>query len=140
MICKFVPQTEEDKKAAQHLIQCILNALEAWMLLMICKGQIGAIGTTDKAAMGYYLVRWLSKPYTLQEDTEGMSGVIDTGVMVVDIMYFNHVECTPYWYMPMGGMIVIKVRHVLQMGLQLQEISTTNKLPQLCNTAVAMQQ
>jgi hypothetical protein len=54
------------------------------MSLMMCEGQVGAVGTSDEAAMGYYLVKWLSKPYTLQGDTEGMSGMIPTGSMVVD--------------------------------------------------------
>jgi hypothetical protein len=26
--------------------------------------QVGAVGMTDEAAAGYYLVKWLSKPYT----------------------------------------------------------------------------
>jgi hypothetical protein len=67
------------------------------MSLMICKGQVGAVGTTDKALMGYYLVKWLSEPYTLQEDTQGMSGMIPTGSMVVDGLYFNRVQRTPCW-------------------------------------------
>ena len=43
----------------------ILNALVACMSLMMREGHIGAVGTTDKKAMGYYLVKWLSRPYTL---------------------------------------------------------------------------
>jgi hypothetical protein len=35
------------------------------MSLMMHEGKVGAVGTTNKAVMGYYLVKWLSKPYTL---------------------------------------------------------------------------
>ena len=70
------------------------------MSLMVHEGDIGVVGTDDKAAMGYYLMRWLSKPYTLQEDTEGMSGIIDAGAMVIDGLYYNRVQRAPYWYMP----------------------------------------
>ncbi len=42
------------------------------MSLMIREGKVGAIGTADKATMGYYVVKWLSKPYMLQEETEGL--------------------------------------------------------------------
>jgi hypothetical protein len=59
------------------------------MSLMIRKGEVGAIGTTDNAAMGYYAVKWLSEPYTLQEDTDGMSGTFCMGMMVVNALYFN---------------------------------------------------
>jgi hypothetical protein len=65
------------------------------MSLMMREGHVGAVGMTDKAAMGYYLVKWLSEPYTLQEDTEEMSGMIPTGFMVVDGLYFNRVQQAP---------------------------------------------
>ncbi len=68
------------------------------MSLMVRKGKVRAIGMVDNAAMGYYVVKWLSKPYTLQEDTDGMSGMIGAGTMVVDALYFNQVERTPHWY------------------------------------------
>jgi hypothetical protein len=68
------------------------------MLLMAREGEVGALGTTDKAAMGYYLVMWLSKLYTLQAGTEGMSSLIVAGAMVVEALYFNMVERAPYWY------------------------------------------
>jgi hypothetical protein len=35
--------------------------------------------------------------------------------------------------MLLGEMMVINVRHVLQIGLQLQEISNDNELPQASN-------
>ena len=40
----------------------------------------------DKATMGYYVVKWLSEPYTLQEETEGMSGMIGVGTMVAKML------------------------------------------------------
>jgi hypothetical protein len=57
---------EADKKVARESLRCVLNALEARMSLMMCKGHNGAVGTTDKESMGYYLVKWLSKPYAPQ--------------------------------------------------------------------------
>ena len=103
------------------------------MLLMIREGGVGAVGTTDNAAMGYYVVRWTSEPYTLQAVAEGVSGVIAAGVMVVDAVYFNMVGRAPYWYTQSELTVVIEVRHVLRSGLQLEEISPTNKLPLACN-------
>ncbi len=65
----------------------ILIAMEARICLMIREGKVRAVATTDEAAMGYYVVKWLSKPFSLQEYKEGMSGVISAGVMVVDALF-----------------------------------------------------
>jgi hypothetical protein len=85
-ICALVLKTEVDKKVAWESLCCILNALEVHMSLMMCEGKVIAVGTTNKAAMGYYLFKWLSKPYNLQEDTGDMSGMISAMAMVVDTL------------------------------------------------------
>jgi hypothetical protein len=103
-------------------------------------GEVGAVGTTDVAAMGYYLVKWLSEPYTLQEETERMAGLIGTGKMVADAVYFNRVQCAPYWYTLSGEHTIVEVRHVLRTGLHLHPISVANKLPVACNRMDATQQ
>jgi hypothetical protein len=113
--------------------------MEARMSLMIREGELGAIGTADEATMGYYVVKWLSEPYTLQEETEGMSGMIRMGMMVVDALYFNQVGRAPHWYTQSGETTVAEVRYVLLTSLQLQPISETNKLPTACNRKEAAQ-
>jgi hypothetical protein len=80
---------------------------------MMREGRVGAVATTDEAGMGYYAVKWLSKPYSLQEDMEGMSGMIGTGVMVADALFHNRVARTPFWYTQSGETMVVEVRHVL---------------------------
>ncbi len=64
-ICSLVPKMEADKKVAQESLHCILNTLEACMSFIMHKGKVCEVGTTDKAAMGYYLVKLLTEPYTL---------------------------------------------------------------------------
>jgi hypothetical protein len=86
-ICKLVPKMMEDERDAWESMKGILIVMEAHIALMIWEGKISAVATMDEAAMGYYVVKWLSKPYSLQEDMEGMSGVIDVGVMVVDALF-----------------------------------------------------
>jgi hypothetical protein len=137
-ICQLFPVTDENEKGVRDLILCILIAMDVRMLLIAQDGEVGAVTTIDKAAMGYYQVKWLSKPNTLQVDTECMSSVIVAGSMVVDALYFYRVECAPYWYSQSGEMTVVEVRHVLQTGLKMEEINTRNKLPQACNRLDAM--
>jgi hypothetical protein len=48
---------EADKKVARESLHCILNALEVRMSLMMHEGQVGAVGTTEEAAMVYYLAK-----------------------------------------------------------------------------------
>jgi hypothetical protein len=87
-IFQLEPVNEEEEKGARDSICCMLNAVEARMSLMIQKGEVGAVGTTDKAAMGYYIVQGKSEPYALQADAEGISGIVTAGAMVVDGLYF----------------------------------------------------
>jgi hypothetical protein len=138
-ICQLLPVTDDNETGVRDLILCILVAMDAWLLLIVQVGEVGAVGTTDKVAMGYYLVKWLSKAYTLQADTEGMSGMIVARSMMGDALYFNRVECAPYWYLQSGEMTVVEVRHVLRTCLKMEEVSTRNKLPQACNRLDATQ-
>jgi len=66
-------------------------------------------------------------------DTEGTAGLIGTGKMVADALYFNRVPCAPYWYTLSGENTIVEVRYDLQTGVQMQEISGVNKLPRVCN-------
>jgi hypothetical protein len=97
------------------------------------KGEVGMVGTTDEAAMGCYVVKWISKPYCLQVNTDGMAKVIDAGAMVAHAIYYNRVERAPYWYTLSGETTLIEVRYVLLTGLKMEDISNTNPLPQACN-------
>ena len=136
-VCALVLKTEADKKEARESIRCILNAHIARMSLIMRKGEVGAVGTTNEAAMGYYLVKWLSEPCTLQTDTAGMSGMIPAGTIVANALYFNRVQRAPHWYTPSGMTTMVKVKYVMRTGLQLQPISTTNALTLACMRAEA---
>ncbi len=93
----------------------------------------------DEAEMGYNVVKWLSKLHSLEEDMEGMSGMIGAGLIVTDALFYNRVTRTPVWYMQSGETMVVKVRYVLLTGLEMEEVSTTN-MPQACNRVEAKQQ
>jgi hypothetical protein len=140
MFCQLVPKTEADKKGAWESHNSVLGTMKAPMSLMVREGEMGAIGMADEAALGYYVVKWLSNPYTLQEETaEGMSGIIGVGTMVADVLYFNWVERATHWYTQSNMTTVVEVRYVLLTGFQLQPISETNKLPTMCNRREAAQ-
>jgi hypothetical protein len=64
-ICKLVPKRMEDERDARQSMKGILIAMEVRITLMIREGEIGAVAKMDEAAMGYYVMKWLSKPYSL---------------------------------------------------------------------------
>ena len=97
-IFQLEPVNEEEEKGARDSIHCVLNALEVRMSLMILESEVEAVGSTDEAAMWYYIVQLKSEPYALQADAEGISGIVTAGAMVVDGLYFNRVQQAPYWY------------------------------------------
>jgi hypothetical protein len=98
-ICALVPKMEADKKGAQESLHCILNAMEACMSLMMCKDEVCAVGTVNEMMMGYYIVKWLSEPFTLQVDIGGMYGMNSAGTMVANALYSNQVQHAPLWYL-----------------------------------------
>ncbi len=55
-IVTLMPKTKADKKVAHESLCCILNAIVACMSLMMREGHVGAVGTTDEEAMGYYRI------------------------------------------------------------------------------------
>ncbi len=135
-----MPKIEADKKGARKLHNNIFGAMEARMFLMVREGKMEAIVTADEAALGYYIIKWLSDPYTIQEEmVEGVSGMIGAGMMVADVLYFNWVERATHWYTQSNMTTVVEVRYVLLTGFQLQPISETNKLPTVCNRREAAQ-
>ena len=55
----------EDEEA---IYEIILHGIEARMNERILIGTFGAIRTDDEATQGYYLVKWITEPYTVLED------------------------------------------------------------------------
>jgi hypothetical protein len=139
-ISQLVAQTVEDERGAREGNKSILNAMEVRIASMIRSGEIGAVATTDENAMGYYIVEWMSDPYSLQEDTEGMAGVMDAGTLVADAIFYNRVEGAPYWYTRSRMKAVIEVKYVVQTGFEMDGISGDNPLPRTCSKKEASRQ
>jgi hypothetical protein len=92
----------EDERDARELMKGVLIAMEVHIPMMIREGKVGAVATTDEAAMGYYVVKWLSRLYSLQENKEKVSGMIGTGMMIADALFYKRVACAPFWYTQSG--------------------------------------
>ena len=63
-------------------------------------GTFGAMRTDDEATQGYYLVKWITEPYTIQEDIL-MKGVEPpqtafAGEIICDALFWNP-QCQGRW-------------------------------------------
>ena len=52
----------------ENIYETILHGIEARMNERILIGTFGAMRTDDEATQGYYLVKWITEPYIIQED------------------------------------------------------------------------
>ena len=52
-------------------------------------GKYGAMNTTYTSTMGYYLIKFLSEAYTLQDDTKCNGQIISAGEIFVKAQYLS---------------------------------------------------
>ena len=97
------------------------------------EGNVGAVMTEDENTHGYYLVRWVSEPYTSQEETDEWT----IGELVCDGSYLNPVGRARNWYTADNDVVTIRVQHVVAACLDLQKPSDEVKLPSTCNRSEA---
>ena len=71
-----------DEEIYEHIIRTILDGNVVNMSLIIMEGKYCAIDTDDSSCHGYYIIKFSSSPYTLQEDLIIDGQVIYSGEMV----------------------------------------------------------
>ena len=60
-------------------------------------GKYGAIHTTDKTIMGYYLIKFLSENYTQQEETAWYGQISRSGELFVKAQYIKFMQDNIKW-------------------------------------------
>ena len=66
--------------------------------LIISKLNYGAIDANDTSCKGYYIIRFYSSPYTLQEELNIYGQVIYYGEMVWEGTYFPPITTNYHYY------------------------------------------
>ena len=102
-------------------------------------GTFGAMIINDEATQGYYLVKWITEPCTVQEDTV-MKGVEPqqspiAGEIIYDVVFWNPVPNVIDWYAPMSKreeLVIIRLKQVLVTGVTIKMICDNNILPNKC--------
>ena len=110
-------------------------------------GTFGAMRTNDKATQGYYLVKWITEPYTVQEDTVMMRVEPQqspfVGEKMCDAVFWNPVPNAIDWHIPISkreGLVMIRLKYVLITGVTMRMISDNNMLPNKFNKKQATNQ
>ena len=60
--------TNDTPEEEEKVYEIILHGIEARINERILIGTFGAMRTNDKATQGYYLVKWITEQYIVQED------------------------------------------------------------------------
>ena len=100
--------------------------------------------TSDQQACGYYIVRWTSIPYTLQEnyvvEEYDPLVVMKVGELVCNGDYMNAVPWAKLWYTPTQHPLsmLVHMQQVVMASCTLYSVSWEHWLPNTCNKALAV--
>ena len=135
-IVKLVPNKKSAPEEEEEAFAEVLAGKTARIAEQIEIGNFGAFATLDEDADGYYLIKFTSKPYTLQAAVElkmyDPPIRIETGELVCDAEYFNKVPGASLWYTATAAqdaVTVVRVQQVVAADLKPAAISEENKLP-----------
>ena len=139
--------TNVTSEEEQKVYGIILHGIESRINERILIGHFGAMRTNDEATQGYYLLKWITESYTIQEDTI-MMGVEPqqsafAGEIIYDAVFWNPFPNAIYWYIPMckkEGLRMIRLKQVLITGVTVKMISDNNMLSNKCNKKQATNQ
>ena len=62
------------------------------MASLVQLGKYGVINAVDPTTMGYYVIKYLSEPFTLQEDQTTYGQVSKVGELVVKYEYLSLIK------------------------------------------------
>ena len=138
-IVQLLPGKDNDDEDIQTIHRIVLDAKTE--SLCVQEEKVGAFRTEDPDAEGYYLVKWTSVPYRLEESRELTEYhpplFVPKGELVADAVYFNQVPRAPRWYTPVDMCTTVRLQQVIIADLKLQNESDRGRLPNSCNKTEA---
>ena len=80
----------------------------------------GVMRSNDEATQGYYLVKWITEPYTVQADTIMIGAEPQQSdfarEIICDVVFRNPVPNAIDWYTPMcksEGLVMTRLKQIL---------------------------
>ena len=128
---------DTDETAFEEVHKVVLDEIAANMAVLICEGNYGAISTNDVKTHGYYVVRFLCNPYTLQQDITVDGQVLQQGEQVVDACYLSSMQNNTHWYWEperQPQLVKVCVRTIVHPMLDVVKPNNVTDLPRsLCS-------
>ena len=87
-----------DEEYYEHINRTIIDGNVMNIYLIIMEGKYGAIGTDYYSFHGYYIIKFSSSPYTLQEELIIDGQVISYGEMVYERTYLFPLDINSRYY------------------------------------------
>ena len=79
-------------------LQVVLYGISENMAALVQIDKYGAINTVDTNTMGYYVIKSLSEPYTIQEETSCDGKISTASEIVVKYQYMKFIQDNTKWY------------------------------------------
>jgi len=126
---QFRKDTNEDDLEQMH--HTILTSIASNIAATIAESSYGAVNTEDPQTDGYYIVKFISSPYTLQNDVVVNGDRISSGMLVCDAEYLSPAFKGSNWYVtPIGGTIsvIIQMSKVLISNIDVKVVTERSQL------------
>ena len=81
-----------------EIYQVVLDGISDNMASLIESGKYGAINTNDTSTNGFYVIKFTSRAYTLQENTIIYGKIITSGELVAKAKYLCSIQIDTNWY------------------------------------------
>ena len=85
----------------------VLDGISENMNSLLQLGKYSAISAVGKTTMGYYVIKYLSEPYQIQEDKTIYGQVIKAGELVFKSEYLSLMKSKTNRYWQQNGKIIV---------------------------------
>jgi len=129
IIMSFKKSSDCSEEDIENLHNDLLEHIGTNMGLCIKDYSFGAVNTTDSRTEGFYIVRFTSAPYTLQEDEFDSNELLSAGSLVCDAVYYQPARENSSWYiLSEHEPLKVNMRKVLVPNLSATIITSVSEL------------
>ena len=107
------------------------------MVSLVLSDNHGTINTAGTTTNGFYVIKFISEAYTLENNTTIEGQTIYVGELVVKAQYLFSVQKNTYWYWeqhPLHHNIIVSTRIIIHPRLDVVRITYVKYIPNgVCN-------
>eukprot|EP00957_Ditylum_brightwellii_P198193 15101570-Ditylum_brightwellii.AAC.1 len=95
----FTSDSETDKECFEETHKVLVQSIDNNMAELVEINCYGAVKTNDSRADGFYVVKFVGSPHTLQEQVEVNDNIIESGSLVCASHYMSPTQKDSRWYL-----------------------------------------